>query len=201
MIQVNVRYGNSVGLREIFERLDDIYEKLRNFLKGKELTETDKNEMINYLMNDFAKTSGFRSSKGNVDNKLIFETLGVENEHQIFEGERVQIVEKLLKLFNPSIFSGPDYYDEFDFWEKKENWQLNPGDTTVLMIRLLKNFNIRSHQVELIESSELKVIEPYLGELKVVIPVNAEKDKLRIANFKTYNWITQDTISQKIFFN
>lgn len=196
--RVNIKYSNSGGLRDVFERLDDIYEKLRFFLKGKEFTETDKNEMINYLMNDFAKISGFLSSKGEVDRKFIFEVLGVENEYQIFEGDRIRIVEKLLKLINPSVFSGRDYYSDFDFWEKKESWQLEPGDTTILMIRALKNFSIGSNQLELIENSDLKLIEPNLGELRVVIPMNAEKDKPRVVNFKTYDWINQDTLNQII---
>jgi hypothetical protein len=109
--------------------------------------------------------------------------------------------DKLEKLFNPNFMTKCIYFQEFDIWEKKENWNLSAGDTTTFMIRLLKNYDLNSHQIELIPSVDLKVIKPYLGELQIVIPKDAKEGEPRKVSFQIYDWVNRDTIVQEMYLN
>jgi hypothetical protein len=64
------------------------------------------------------------------------------------------------------------------------------------MIRLLKNYDMMSNQLDLIPSANLKVLQPYLGELSVIVPQNAPSGAPREFSFKVYDWIEMDTIEQ-----
>lgn len=191
---VNVTYRDSEAMKDFFDNLDNCYDKLRKLLHGEILSNKDKNEIINFIMTDFTKNAGIKK----VD---VLSRLKVENSAQIFVGNNLEIVERLERLFNPNFMTKCIYFQDFDIWEKQEKWNLNEGDTTYLMIRLLKNYDLNSHQTELIPSKDLKVLKPYLGELRVIIPKGAKKDEEREISFQLYDWINQDTIIQKMYLN
>ncbi|MBX2930287.1 MAG: hypothetical protein KF852_20820 [Saprospiraceae bacterium] len=191
---VNVTYRDSESMKEFFDNLNSSYNKLRQLLNQEELTEIDKKQLIDFIINDFTETAGMKKEE-------VFRRLKVESEDYMFVGDNLEIVKRLERLFNPNFMTKRIYFQDFDIWEKRENWNLNPGDTTVLMIRLLKNYDLNSHQMELIPSEELKVIEPYLGELTVVTHKGAKESKSREISFKIYDWVRQDTIVQKIYLN
>ncbi len=191
---VNVTYRDTDRMKDFFNKLDSAYDKLRALLNEKELTEFDKKQLKDFILNDFTKTAGMKEEE-------VFSRLEVEDISQIFVGDNLEIVEKLEKLFNPNFMTKCVYFQDFDIWEKRENWNLNAGDTTTFMIRLLKNYDLYSHQMELIPSVDLKVIEPYLGELRVVIPEDAKEGESRKLTFQIYDWVNQDTIVQEMYIN
>ncbi len=191
---VNVTYRDTDRMKDFFDKLDSAYDKLRALLNEKELTEFDKKQLKDFILNDFTKTAGMKEEE-------VFGRLEVEDINQIFVGDNLEIVEKLEKLFNPNFMTKCVYFQDFDIWEKRENWNLNAGDTTTFMIRLLKNYDLYSHHMELIPSVDLKVIEPYLGELRVVIPEDAKEGESRKLTFQIYDWVNQDTIVQEMYIN
>jgi hypothetical protein len=191
---VNVEYRDTERMKDFFDKLDSSYDKLRALLYQKELTETDKEQLIDFILNDYMKTAGIKEED-------LYSRLDVDDIDEIFVGDNLEIVQKLEKLFNPSFMTKRVYFQDFDIWEKREGWNLNPGDTITLMIRLLKNYNFQHHQIELIPSNNLNVIRPYLGELRVVVPKDSKKGDLQKVTFKTYNWVTRDTLVQEVDIN
>lgn len=188
---VNVTYRDADSLKDFFDKLDSAYDKMRGLLHENELTEIDKKQLTDFIMNDFTQTAGMKKEE-------VFNRLAVEDIDQVFAGNNLEIVKKLENLFNPSFMTSRFYFHDFDIWEKKEEWDLSAGDTTTFMIRLLRNYDLHSHQMELIPSVDLKVTEPYLGELQVIIPKDAKKGELQKFTFQIYDWINRDTIVQEI---
>ena len=179
-------------MKGFFDKLDSAYDKLRALLHQKELTDIDKKQLKDFILFDFTKKAGLKKEE-------VLSRLEVENIDQVFVGDNLEIVERLGKLFNPNFMTQRIYFQDFDIWEKKEHWNLKAGDTTTFMIRLLKNYDLSSHQTELIPSADLKVVEPYLGELRVIIPKGAKKGETRKFTFQIYDWANQDTMVQEIY--
>jgi hypothetical protein len=189
---VNVTFRDSEVRKYFFDRLDNCYKKMRLLLNKKELSEIDKKEFTDFIMGEFPEIAGMKKEE-------ILKRLNIENQNQIFNGSNLEIVKRLEKLFNPSFMTKCVSFKDFDIWEKQENWNLNPGDTTKLMIRLLKNYDLSTNQLEFFPSENLKIIEPYLGELKVIIPKDAKENQTREVSFILYDWIKKDTVIQKIY--
>ena len=188
---LNTKYHNSEWMKGFFDKLDNCYDKLRRLLNQEDLSNEDKNQVIDFIMSDFPKNVGIKK-------RDVLEKLQVKNIDQVFIGANLEIVKRLENLLNPRFISSHAYIQDFDIWEKRENLNLKAGDTTFLMIRLLRNYDLNSHQMELIESDDLKVIEPYLGELRVIVSKDAKRGDEKEISYELYDWIIQDTIVQNI---
>jgi hypothetical protein len=189
---INATYRDSDIMKDFFEKLNHCYEIMRKMLIQEKLTKNHKNELIEFILTDFTNTAGIKKEE-------VFDRLEIDEIENLFVGDNLETVEKLDKLLNPNFMTGRIDYQDFDMWEKREDMDFRPGDTTVFMIRLLKNYSQNKHQIELIPSKNLKVIEPYLGELRVIIPKNAVKGELEKVSFKTYDWVNRDTIVEDLY--
>lgn len=187
---VNVNYRDSEFMKSFFDSLMVSYDKLRVIISQKDLAEADKNYLRSFIFNQMA-------AKGFISKAEILQRLKVESADQMFEIPGLELLQRLESILSPYFMTKCMYSQDYDIWEKTNNRILKPGDTTVFMIRILKNYDLRSHQLELIPSSSMKIIEPYLGEIKVAIPKN-ENDLIKI-NFQMYNWLKRDTITQNFY--
>lgn len=186
---VNVNYRDSEFMKSFFDSLMVSYEKLRVISSKKHLVEADKNYLRSFIFKQMA-------AKAFITKSEVLQRLQVESAAQMFEGTKLELLQRLESILSPYFMTKCMYSQDYDIWEKTNNRVLHPGDTTVFMIRILKNYDLHSHQLELIPSGGMKIIEPYLGEIKVVIPKN-ENDLIKI-NFQLYNWLKRDTITQNI---
>lgn len=186
---VNVNYRDSEFMKSFFDSLIVSYDKLRVISSQKDLAEADKNYLRSFIFKQMA-------AKGFINKAEILPRSKVKSVAQMFEGTKLELLQRLESILNPYFMTKCMYSQDFDIWEQTNNRILYPGDTTIFMIRILKNYDLRSHQLELIPSNGMKIIEPYLGEIKVAIPKN-EKDLIKI-NFQLYNWLKRDTITQNI---
>ena len=187
--KVNVNYRDSEFMKSFFDSLIVSYDKLRVITSQNDLSEADKNYLQAFIFNQMA-------AKGHISKAEILQRLKVESADQMFESPKLELLQKLETILSPYVMCKSMYIQDYDIWEQTNNRVLHPGDTTIFMIRILKNYDLHSHQLELIPSNGLKIIEPYLGEIKVAIPKN-ENDLIKI-NFKMYNWLERDTITQNI---
>ena len=188
--KVNIYYRGSEFMESFFDSLIVSYDKLRVITSQKDLSEADKNYLQAFILNQMA-------AKGFISKAEILQRLKVESVAQMFEGTKLELLQKLESILSPYFMCKSMYTQDFDIWEQTNNRVLRPGDTTIFMIRILKNYDLHSHQLELIPSNGLKIIEPYLGEIKVAIPKN-ENDLIKI-NFQMYNWLKRDTITQNFY--
>jgi hypothetical protein len=188
---VNITFRYSETRKGFFDSLDICYNKLRVLTKQGDLTEHDKQYLTNFVHQQMPNGTG-------ISQALICERLGVNSFEAAFNGSRQKIIERFDRVLNPNFMTKCRFFQDFDIWEKRERLGLMPGDTTVFMIRLLKNYDLNSHQTELIPSKNLKVIKPYLGELTVVVPIFAKKGDYHKTSFEIYNWIDRDTVTQEI---
>jgi hypothetical protein len=186
---VNVNYRDSEFMKSFFDSLMVSYDKLRVISSQKDLVEADKNYLRSFIFKQMA-------AKGFINKAEILPRLKVKSAAQMFEGAKLELLQRLESILSPYFMTKCMYSQDFDIWEQTNNRVFYPGDTTIFMIRILKNYDLHSHQLELIPCSGMKIIEPYLGEIKVAIPKN-EKDLIKI-NFQLYNWLKRDTITQNI---
>lgn len=188
---VNDSYRKSGVVKAFADSLDISYNKVRKFLNEGDLTEDDKKFLMEFIF--------VGMQKAGLTKEEILQRAGSQSPEELFHGTRLEVIKRLDEILNPYFMTNCFYMQDFDIWEKRDKWNFSPGDTTKLMIRLLKNYNLHSHQLELIPSREMKVIEPYLGELVVIVPEDAPKNKTQQISFKLYDWINQDTIIQEVF--
>lgn len=187
---VNVNYRDSEFMKSFFDSLIVGYDKLRVISNQKDLTETDKNYLQAFIFNQMA-------AKGFISKAEILQRLKVESFNQMFASPKLELLQKLESILSPYFMCKSRYNQDFDIWKKPGSGSIGPGDTTVFMIRILKNYDMHSHELELISSSEMKIVKPYLGEIKAVIPQN-EREEIHI-KFQMYNWSSRDTITQNIY--
>lgn len=188
--QVNVNYRDSEFMKSFFDSLIISYDKLRVISSQKGLAEADKSYLRSFILNQMA-------AKGFITKSEILQRLKVKSVAQMFEGTKLELLQRLESILSPYFMTKCMYSQDYDIWEQTNNRILHPGDTTVFMIRILKNYDLRSHQLELIPSRGMKIIEPYLGEIEVAIPKN-KNEQIKI-NFQMYNWLDRDTITQNIY--
>jgi hypothetical protein len=187
---VNVNYRDSEFMKSFFDSLIISYDKLRVISSPKDLVEADKKYLRSFIFKQMA-------AKGFINKAEILPKLKVKSAAQMFEGTKLEQLQRLESILSPYFMTKCMYFQDYDIWEKTNNRILQPGDTTVFMIRILKNYDLRSHQLELIPSRRMKIVKPYLGELEVAIP-KSENDLIKI-NFQMYNWLERDTVTQNIY--
>lgn len=188
--QVNVNYRDSEFKKSFFDSLMVSYNQLRMISNQKDLGEFEKNYLRSFIFNRMT-TMGF------ISKAEILERLKIKSEAQMFVGSKLELLQRLESILNPYFMTKCMYNQDFDIWKKPGGGCLVPGDTTVFMIRILKNYDFHSHELELISSSEMKTVKPYLGEIKAVIPQN-ERSEIHL-KFQMYNWLNRDTITQNIY--
>lgn len=190
---VNVTYRNNTikPLRSLFDSLDTSYTILRKVIDKQEIAESDKI----YLGNMVLRQIPFQSR---MKEKEIFKWLDIKQEEELFQGAIPEIIERLDKGLNPNFMTHRNSTNGFDIWEKQEKWNLKAGHTTTIMIRLLKNHDLGCNQLEFIPTKKLKIIEPYLGELTVIIPIGVKEDSPHPISFQLYDWVKKDTITKKM---
>jgi hypothetical protein len=186
---VNLNYRTEQRPDTFFNKLDTVYQKLRGLLQRDRLSAAAQQQIHDFLAQDFPENAGITHAE-------ILDKLQVKQLEQAFVGDKLDIVKRIATLLDPIFMVKCKYMLDFDIWEKRNDWHLSPGDTTTIMIRLLKNYDIMSHQLELIPSTNLKVLQPYLGELSVIVPQNAQSGTPMKYSFKACDWTKKDTIEQ-----
>lgn len=190
---VNVSYRNSAikPLRSLFDSLDTSYTILRKVIEQQKIAESDKVYLGNMVLEQIPFQSRMKE-------KEIFEWLDIKQKGELFQGTIPEIIKRLDKGLNPNFMTHRNSTNNFDVWEKQEKWNLKPGETTTLMVRLLKNYDLASNQLEFVPTKNMKVIEPYLGEFTVKIPIDTKEGSPYPISFQLYDWIKKDTITEKI---
>lgn len=191
---VNLTYRDINKRNKFFDKLNNCYNLLRELLNKHELTETERKQITDFIFLDYIEF-------GHIPKEDLLKRLNVENQNQIYDGSKLEIVQRLDKVLNPYFMSGHDYIDDFDIWEKQDNFTYNNGDTLTFMVRLLRNHNLNSHQIEFIPSEELTVLKSNLGELRIIVPEKLKKGNPLEVKFMVYDWIRRDTILKKIYMN
>lgn len=190
---VNVTYRYSETKKPFFDSLDMCYNQLRLLTNQNDLSNSDKQYLKSFVEQQMSSTTGISKAE-------ILKRMGIASIDEAFNGSSLETIERFDRMLNPNFMSSHIFLPDFDIWEKKDGIDLKPGDTTIFMIRLLKNYDLNSHQTEFVLSDKLKVVEPYLGELTVIIPVTAKKGSYHKTEFNLYNWIDRDTVTQGISF-
>ena len=155
-----------------------------------ELSAEDKDYISGYL---FSTLSTFNS-----DETEVLELLEISHREELYVGTDFEILERLERVINPYLMTRCKEFQNFDIYEKQDSWEFGPGDTLRLMVRLLSNYSLQSHETELVPSSSLELVNPYFGEITHVVPADFQKGGWLPITFQTYDWISRDTVEQSV---
>lgn len=185
--QFNTNYRGIMWEDSFFDSLNNCFEILRTYLPETNIPDTDQLYLEGFMLDRLSDRLGY-------DETDILRITNLESIDSIFLGSNLHVVDKVLEVLNPYFLTKCFYYTDFDIWQFNQSWNLQPGDTTEFMIRLLKNYDYLQNQLEFVETENLEVIEPYLGKLKVVIPDDINERRVYDMNVSFYDWIKKDTI-------
>lgn len=186
---INDLYRSEKWENHLFDSLDHCFKILRLSINEPSFKLKDKEYLVDFMMERLTKIGHRKKDK-------ILKTLEVESVDHIFTGTNTEIIRRTTRVLNPYFMTKCISFTDYDMWEKKDHWNFSPGDTMTVMLRLLKNYDSYSHNLEFIPGENVKVIEPYLGEIFVAVPENAQKGTKYKMNFKLYDWIKRDTVEE-----
>lgn len=189
--QFNENYRGKMWEDGFFDSLNTCFEIMRLSLHKADIPDTSKGYLQGFITDRLSARLGYQESD-------ILRLTGLKSMDSIFVGTNLDIVDRGLEVFNPYFLTKCFYFTDFDIWKYEENWNLQPGDTTEFMIRLLKNHDYLQHQLAFIETGNLEVLSPYLGKLKVVIPDDIVDRSFYDFTINFYDWVKQDTVIKTI---
>lgn len=189
----NNYYRKNEFLKPFFDSLDTSYKILRIYLQEEEYISTEDQIFLKeILLNNLPKIGGMNKED-------VLTRMGIKRENEIFQGSKLEIAKRLMGGLSLNFMTGGRYsFNYYDIWRKETDLELLPGETTKIMIRLLRNYEFRSNHLEFIPSKRMKIIEPYLGELTVQVPNNLSGNKVYETRFELFDWINRDTITERI---
>ena len=188
---INTTYRDVPTIEGFIGDLDTSIDIMRKLSYHVELRDEERSHLLNFINERLIGFSGTKESE-------ICERLQVDSLGQIFQGEDFEVVERLERVINPFIMTRCREYQTFDIYEKQERWDFKGGDTVNLMIRLLSNYALRSHEVELVAQDNLELIDPYWGELTYVASDSSVELGRHRISFNTYDWISRDTVKNSV---
>lgn len=189
--QLNTNYRGAIWEDSFFDSLNTCFEILRTYLPKTYIPDTSKLYLRRFMTERLSDRLGYSEVE-------ILRMTNLGSIDSIFLGTNLNIVDKTLEVLNPYFLTKCFYFTDLDIWQLNKNWNLQAGDTTEFMIRILKNYDYLQNQLGFVETENLEVIKPYLGKLKVVIPENINERSTYDWNIKFYDWIKKDTIIQRI---
>jgi len=188
---LNSTFRDMPQMSGFIDDLDRSIGVLRSLSYHSELTEEERNHILDFLHKGVIDFLGEKEHD-------VCETLQVDSLYQVFQGKDFEVVERLEKIINPNMITRCREYKPVVIYEKRDTWDFKEGDTIKLMIRLLSNYSLRSHEVELVAQENLELIDPYWGEFTYVVSdSSAELGRHRIS-FNTYDWISRDTVEEYV---
>ena len=134
----------------------------------------------------------------NVEDAHLLQNFKIECKSELFEGNDFEIVERLERVVNPYFMTKCKEYQIFDLYEKHEEWSFLKGDTVKLMVRLLPNYSLHSHVVELVSSKNMRLVNPYFGEIQYVAEEDAIQGSRHEIQYQTYDWISRDMVENTV---
>ena len=188
---VNTAYRDVPTIGGFIHDLDKSIGILRGLSFHNELTEGERGHLLSFISDGLIGYAGTKESE-------ICETLQVESLNQIFQGKDFEVVERLERAINPYVLTRCREYQPLDIYEKRDSWDFEEGDTVKLMIRLLSNYSLRSHEVELVAQENLELINPYWGEFTYVASDSSVELGRHRISFNTYDWISRDTVENSM---
>lgn len=188
--EITAYYDDIEMYKFFFDSLDTSLSIIRESIVDKEFSKDEKRYIYNFIFNQLVSRTGTRDYE-------ICSILNIVGDDDLFEKKYYEIVDRLLDVINPYIFSRRGFFTSFDFWKIDDKFNY-PGDTITYSVRLLNNLSINRQNYKLLDSEGMSIINPFLGTLKVYIPLEVEKGSYYPISFKIYDWLKKDTLDQEI---
>lgn len=189
--QFNENYRGKMWEDGFFDSLQTCFDIMSFSLSKTDIPDSSKLYLQGFMTDRLSARLGYKEDD-------ILRLTDLASMDSIFMGTNLDIVDRVLELFNPHLLTKCFYLTDFDIWKYEENWNLQPGDTTEFMIRLLKNHDYLQHQLAFVKTENLEVLTPYLGKLKVVIPDEINDKSFYDLSIHFYDWIKKDTVDKRI---
>jgi hypothetical protein len=177
-------------IKSMFDSLDGSLDIMLKLSYHEDLTIQDKEYLNDFIFSTLVDRS-YREG-------VILENLEIDSRDELFLGSNFEIVERLERVVNPYIMTKCKEGQSFDLYEKHEEWNFQKGDTVKLMVRLLPNYSLQSHVVELVPSSSLFLLNPYFGEIHYIAEEDAMQGSRHEIKYETYDLISRDTVENSV---